>query len=161
LEVRVSYNGKIDPNTQTFRITGNNVYGTAKVSCSGSVEYPIFNVIFDLDFVDERMDNQVVFDENNIFGHMKDYFVTNLRRQQVDSASFTNGIVDNSNSNATNRSFTAALRFGNTSKLGKNVCYLDYCYTIGKTSYNGINSLDNNVIEQKNVQVDVTIDYNG
>lgn len=161
LEVRVSYNGKIDPNKQTFRITGTNVYGTATVSCSGSVEYPIFDVIFDLDFVDERMDNQVVFDENNIFAHMKDYFVTNLRRQQLDSASFANGIVDNSNSVATNRSFTAALRFGNTSKLGKNVCYLDYCYTIGNTSYNGINSLDNNVIEQQNVQVDVTIDYNG
>jgi hypothetical protein len=116
----------------------------------------------DIDFIDERMKDKVVFDSNNIETQMRDYFFSSKKRMQLDSSLITSGIFDNTHSSADGRRWDVTLRFINSAKLGDNQCLLNFNYVIGKTDYDGVESTDNNEIQPKNsIETIVNIDYDG
>lgn len=160
IQVRVSYDGSIDENYQTYAIYGNNVYGSLTVRVSGSVEYPIIDASIDVNFIDERVDNAIIFNSDNTYYRMKDYFFTNKLRQKKDSWALMEGYIDNSNSKDGNRMFHANLNFLNP-KLGDNVCSLSYTYIVGHTQYDGLRSNSIKTIKGTVDNVKVYVDYNG
>jgi hypothetical protein len=105
------------------------------VRLKGSVENFDIQCSLEIDFIDERINNDVIFDNNNIYTNIKDYFYTNLHRQKIDNGSLNGGFMKN-NSIDENRLFDVKFKFNDVAKLGDNKCILDATLNLGKTSYN-------------------------
>lgn len=161
IEVRVNYNGTIDPNYQTFKMIGNNISGDLTVKVSGSVDDFIMDASLVLDFIDERIDNEVIFDNTNIYTNIKDYFFTNILRQQLDSGNTMSGLIDNSKSDGLGRRFDVSLTFDGIAKLGSNKCFLNGVLDLGELSYKNSISSEYKIFQIINHQVQVIIGYDG
>lgn len=161
IETRVNYDGTIDPNYQTFKVIGKNISGDLTVKIKGSVEDFIMDCTLSLDFVDERINNEVLFNSDNIFTSIRDYFFTNLSRQQLDRGDIMSGLVDNSKSTNLGRKFDVSLRFDDIAKLGSNKCFLDVTFNLGILTYNNTSSNKCSDFVITDHEVEVMIGYDG
>lgn len=159
IEVRVNYDGTIDENYQTYKLLGNNLTGDLTVKVKGTVENFETECFLKLDFIDQRIANQVVFDSSNIFTTIKDHYYTNLRRQLNDNGGLSGGFVKNESSSG--KQFKVSLKFDENAKLGENNCKLNVVLNLGKPSFNGSSSVNQKKIILNDYETVVKIDYDG
>ena len=111
VEIKVNADGSIVRDTISFAVSDYNLNGTVNLMVGGSVSAPIFDIHLKLHIINEYIATNIAFGENNIITYMRDYFMTNLKRQFSDSQTLIGGIVDNRNSSDANRRFDVSCSF--------------------------------------------------
>lgn len=166
IQVHVNFDGSISSQQHEFLFSGNNVFGKLEVTITGTVENPIIVGNMMIQFIDERMYNNIQFNSSNTICEMKDVYYTNIKRQQIDSMAIQSGIVDSTKPMTNDRFYTARIIFDNDVKLGLNVCSLQYDYFVGNTTYTRFDgtvttSKNNNRVRNTIYPLSVVIESDG